>query len=219
MEIEAALLSSHLLGGTTEKISGISFIEGKWNKTDVVLAVCSEGKVNAALCAEAMILRYSPDLILNTGVAGALSETLRVPNIAIATAVAQHDMDISPLGYNKGDVLIHNKVHTLFETNKAMAEALFAVCQEEGVYAEKGVIVSGDVFVADPVKKEELKARYGAIACEMEGGAIGHVCYVNNIPFAVLRAISDTADDGTAYDPARAAVISEKIVEKTLATL
>ncbi|MBQ8908028.1 MAG: 5'-methylthioadenosine/adenosylhomocysteine nucleosidase [Clostridia bacterium] len=219
MEVEAALLKAHLADGKTEEVSGILFTRGKWNKTEVILAVCSEGKVNAALCAEAMILRYAPSAIINTGVAGGLSPTLHVPDVAVATAVAQHDMDMSPLGYQKGDVLIHDKVHSLFEVDKALMMRLFEAAEAEGSHVEAGVIVSGDAFIADPLKKEELKRRYNAVACEMEGGAIGHTCYVNGVPFAVLRAISDTADDGTAYEPARAAAISERILARALESL
>lgn len=219
MEVEAALLKAHLADGKTEEVSGILFTRGKWNKTEVILAVCSEGKVNAALCAEAMILRYAPSAIINTGVAGGLSSTLHVPDVAVATAVAQHDMDMSPLGYQKGDVLIHDKVHSLFEVDKELMMRLFEAAEAEGSHVEAGVIVSGDAFIADPLKKEELKRRYNAVACEMEGGAIGHTCYVNGVPFAVLRAISDTADDGTAYEPARAAAISERILARALESL
>lgn len=219
MKIEAELLKAHLTGGKSERISGIEFIAGKWNNAEVVLAVCSEGKVNAALCAEAMILRYAPNAVINTGVAGGLSPTLHVPDVAVATAVAEHDMDMSPLGYAKGDVLINDRVHSLFEADKEWTMRLLAAAEQAGSHVEAGVIVSGDAFIADPVKKEELCRRYNAVACEMEGGAIGHTCYVNGVPFAVLRAISDTADDGTAYQPARAAAISERILASVLTAL
>ena len=183
------------------------------------MAVCGEGKVNAAMCTEAMILRYAPSLIINTGVAGALSPTLSVPDVAIATAVAQHDYDISPLGYAPGEVLFPGGSATSFRTDAHATELMLRAAEAEGLHAEAGVIVSGDQFIADNTVKEHLARDFSGIACEMEGGSIGQVATLNGVPFAVLRAISDTADDGEKFDPVRSSEISIRLTRRLLSTL
>ena len=197
-------------------VSGLTFYEGTLDGVDVVMTVCGEGKVNAALCAEAMILVFAPELLINTGVAGGLSPTLAVPDVAVASAVCEHDYDISPLGYAKGEVLFPGGSATYFEADRRFGDAVLAAAKEEGVHAERGVIVSGDQFIADAAVKEALKRDFAGIACEMEGGSIGHVAFLNATPFAVLRAISDNADDSTKFDPIRAAEISVKLTRRAL---
>lgn len=200
----------------TQSVSGLTFYTATLEEKEVVLTVCGEGKVNAALAAQTMILLYRPSLIVNTGVAGALSPTLSVPNVAVATATAEHDYDISPLGYGVGEVLFPGGSATYFEADGEFCAAVLAAARKAGVHAESGVIVSGDQFIADADRKAELISRFGGIACEMEGGAIGHVAFLNGTPFAVIRAISDTADDGEKFDPLRAAEISVAITREAL---
>lgn len=197
----------------------LTFHVGTLDGVRVVMTVCGEGKVNAALCAEAMILLYAPSLLVNTGVAGALSPTLSVPDVAVASAVCEHDYDISALGYGKGEVLFPGGSATYFEAEKCFSNAVLRAAAEEGVHAECGVIVSGDRFIADGDTKEQLRCDFGGIACEMEGGAIGHVAFLNGVPFAVLRAISDNADDSTKFDPIRAADISVRLTRRAISLL
>lgn len=219
MSVELEKLKEAATIEKEETVSGLTFYTGTLAGKNVVMTVCGEGKVNAALSAEAMILRYAPTLLINTGVAGALSPTLSVPDVAIATAVCQHDYDISPLGYEKGQVLFPGGSAVYFEADAAAVCAFAAAADAAGVHTEQGVIASGDVFVADGALKAAIRQRFSAIACEMEGGAIGHVAYLNRTPFAVLRAISDGADDATAFDPVRAAAISVDITLRALAAL
>ncbi len=208
MSVELEKIIERMQVEETRTVSGLTFTVGMLEGHKTVATVCGEGKVNAAMCAEAMILLYNPSLLINTGVAGALSETLRVPDIAIATAVCEHDYDISPLGYRKGEVLFPGGSATSFPADAAFADALLRGAQELSLHAEAGMIVSGDCFVADSEKKQALIRDFGGIACEMEGGAIGHVAFLNQTPFAVIRAVSDSADDALGYDPVRAAVNS-----------
>jgi adenosylhomocysteine nucleosidase len=219
MSVELEKLKEAATIEKEETVSGLTFYTGTLAGKNVVMTVCGEGKVNAAPSAEAMILRYAPSLLINTGVAGALSPTLSVPDVAIATAVCQHDYDISPLGYEKGQVLFPGGSAVYFEADAAAVRAFTAAADAAGVHTEQGVIASGDVFVADGALKTAICQRFSAIACEMEGGAIGHVAYLNRTPFAVLRAISDGADDATAFDPIRAAAISVDITLRALAAL
>jgi len=203
----------------TEKktVSGLTFTKGTLEGEEVVCTVCGEGKVNAALCAEAMVLLYAPSLIVNTGVAGALSDTLHVPDIAVASAVAEHDYDISPLGYKKGEVLFPGGSATSFPADVAFTDAVLLAARELSIHAERGVIVSGDAFIADAEKKAALVRDFGGIACEMEGGAVGHVAFLNKTPFAVIRAVSDSADDATHYDPVRAVENSVALTRRAIA--
>ncbi|MBO5653186.1 MAG: 5'-methylthioadenosine/adenosylhomocysteine nucleosidase [Clostridia bacterium] len=219
MTVELEKLKEAATVTREETVSGLTFTLGVLEGKEVVMTVCGEGKVNAALSAEAMLLRYAPTLLINTGVAGALSETLSVPDVAVATAVCQHDYDISPLGYQKGQVLFPGGSATFFETDGKAASAFTAAAKEAGVHTESGVIASGDIFVAEEGLKTAIRQGFSAIACEMEGGAIGHVAFLNQTPFAVIRAISDGADDATAFDPVRAAAISVDITRRALTML
>jgi adenosylhomocysteine nucleosidase len=219
MSVELEKLKEAAVLTREETVSGLSFTLGTLEGKEVVMTVCGEGKVNAALSAEAMLLRYAPTLLINTGVAGALSETLSVPDVAVATAVCQHDYDISPLGYEKGQVLFPGGSATFFEADKTAVAAFTAAARATGVHTETGVIASGDVFVADNGLKTAIRRGFSAIACEMEGGAIGQVAFLNDTPFAVIRAISDGANDAAAFDPVRAAAISVDITRRALALL
>lgn len=192
MDVEIEAIRSLMKDRQDVTISGVRYSEGTLRGVPCVVAVCGIGKVFAAICAQTMILTWKPDLLLNIGVAGSLSTGLSVGNIAIASCVVQHDMDTSilgdPVGMLSGINLI--KLPADVDASAKLAEAAVAC----GLTVETGVIVSGDQFIGDHDKKEWLRSTFGAIACEMEGAAIGHVAFVNNVPFAVLRAISDSYD-------------------------
>ena len=191
MKIEADAIRASLTDTRTEVVSGVEFTVGKRYGKDIVLAVCGIGNVFAAICTEAMILRFAPSLILNSGVAGTLTEALSIGDIAIAKNLVQHDMDTSPLGDPVGLVSGINKIY--FDADKAAVTAFAKATASVGANSVIGTIASGDQFMSDTAKKNAIRDRFGAIACEMEGAAIAHVAYVNNVPFAVLRAISDSA--------------------------
>ncbi len=198
MDIEVEKIKAFLTETETETVSGVDFVRGKFNDKDVVVAKCGVGKVFAGLCAEAMILKYNPELIINVGVAGCLDETLKIGDIVIADSVCQHDMDTSPLGDPVG-MLSDINIIKIPADEKACE--LFSECAKElSLPYSVGTIASGDQFVSSADKKKFIIDNFGAKSCEMEGGAIGHVCYVNNVPFAVLRAMSDGADDGAKMD-------------------
>ncbi|MBQ9133901.1 MAG: 5'-methylthioadenosine/adenosylhomocysteine nucleosidase [Clostridia bacterium] len=191
MKIEADAIRASLTDTRTEVVSGVEFTIGKRYGKEIVLAVCGIGKVFAAICTEAMILRYAPTLIINSGVAGTLTETLSIGDIAIAKNLVQHDMDTSPLGDPVGLVSGINKIY--FDADEKAVAAFEKVTASVGANSAVGTIASGDQFMSDTAKKNAIRDRFNAIACEMEGAAIAHVAYVNNVPFAVLRAISDSA--------------------------
>ena len=221
MDIEVDILKADLEESSTETVSGIEFVLGKLCGKDVVIAKCGIGKVFAALCSEAMIIKYSPDFIINTGVAGSLSENLSTLDIAIAKDVVQHDFDTSALGDKKGEISGIGEIY--IPADIAVSRAVEGIVKGMGIHCEYGVIASGDQFICSAEKKEEIVKEFSAIACEMEGGAIGHVCRVNKVPFAVVRAISDSADgssdmDYSSFAP-KAAAVSAKIVENFIMSL
>lgn len=221
MQVEADGIKARLENASVETVSGIDFVSGSIGEKNVVVAKCGVGKVFAALCAEAMILKYSPDCIINTGVAGALNEKLHILDSVVADSVVQHDMDTSAIGDPVG--MISGINVTYIPADSRVAAVLADSAQTAGANVIRGTVASGDQFVADNEKKEKIRSLFGADACEMEGAAIGHVCYVNNVPFGVVRAISDGGDDDASMDfptfAAKAAEISSAAVLEFLARI
>lgn len=193
MKIEVDSIKSMLKNTTTEVISGIEFVSGTYHEQSVVVAQCGIGKVFASLCAQTMILRYRVDRLINVGVAGSLSPTLKLLDIAISDSVVEHDMDTSPLGDPVGLISGINLVK--LPASEKLVHTFSQTARSIGVNSQIGTIASGDQFIADARKKDWIAKTFDAIACEMEGAAIGHVCYVNGVDFVILRAISDNADD------------------------
>ena len=191
MEEEVAALQRQMEGVTKQVISGVTFWQGMLQGSKAVVAKCGIGKVFAAMCAQTMALTYQPDFILNTGVAGGLSPSLSVGDVALARSVVQYDMDTSACGDPVGMIPGLDFIH--FPADDRMITALQKAAVSLSCGVEIGTIASGDRFVSDPAQKDAIRQEFNAIACEMEGGAIGHVCYVNKIPFGILRVISDSA--------------------------
>ena len=198
MTIEADLIKASMTDTTAEEVSGITFVSGKLGKSEAVVAVCGIGKVFAAMCTQTMILRYEPDCIINTGVGGTLTDKLGIGDLAVSTAVVQHDMDTSPLGDPVGLISGINVIE--MAADKAIAEKVCAICEAKEIRYYCGTIASGDQFIASREKKDWIVSTFNGIACEMEGASVGQVCYVNKVPFVILRAISDSADGGACED-------------------
>ncbi len=198
MEPEVEALISALENKKSETVSGITVHTGSIYGKNVAVAKCGIGKVFAAICAQTMILKYSPDLIVNTGVGGALRSGITTGDIVIADSLCQHDMDTSAIGDPKGLVSGINMIY--FEADKRAGDILLASAKELGLNATKGRIASGDKFIASSEDKERIIADFSADACEMEGCAIAQTAFVNGIPFAVVRAISDSADGEATMD-------------------
>lgn len=231
MKIEAERIVAAMEDASVETVGGIEFTVGKIRmpnqhaggeigEADVVVAVCGIGKVFAAMCAQTMIVRYAPDCIINTGVAGSLSPDIGVGDVVIAEDVVEHDFDTTAFGDPPGLIPTLNvvKMHCSDKLRMSvLRNAAANVLDGSGtkVFTDR-VIATGDQFIADAGKKRWIVEQFGASACEMEGGAIGQVCSANQVPFAVVRSISDSADGGAVEDyPAfakRAAEISAKIV-------
>ncbi len=192
MDVEVNSFKELMTDKQTELISGIEFVRGKlWGKS-VVVAVSGVGKVNAAICTQTMCLKYAPRFIINSGVAGGLEKSLNICDVVIASAVIQHDMDTSPLGDPVGFVSGINLID--IPCDEKISNVLYEASNENGIHTLIGKIASGDQFINSAAKKEYLVDTFGAYACEMEAASIGHVAYKNNIPFCILRSISDNAD-------------------------
>lgn len=198
MKIEAELIEAAMTDIVRETCGSIEYCLGKIGTTDIVLAVCGIGKVFAAICAQTMIVKYAPDAVINTGVGGTLTKKLSVGDVAVSSAVVQHDMDTSALGDPVGLISGINIVE--IPADAALAEKISAIVKSMGINTVTGTIATGDQFIGNQETKNRIADTFGAIACEMEGAAIGQVCYVNKVPFAVIRAISDDADGGACED-------------------
>lgn len=179
-------------------ISTVDFYKGKINGTDVVVAQAGVGKVNAALTAQTMILEYNVKMIINIGVAGGIADNLRIGDIVVADRVCEHDMDTTPLGDPAGFITGLDCVY--MECDRKVSDIIMECTKELGYNAMYGTIASGDIFVSTDDVRNKIRDVFNGAAAEMEGAAIGHVCTMNNIPFAVLRAMSDCANDDSKVD-------------------
>ncbi len=208
MDKEANPLIEQMTDTSVETVSGIAFTRGNLRGHSAVVAVCGIGKVFAAMCAQTMILQFAPARIINTGVAGSLSTALKIGDLAIAEKVVQHDMDTSALGDPKGLISGINEVY--LPADKEMGALLLDCAADIGVNTQLGIIASGDRFVSDDSYKAFITKTFNGIACEMEGAAIGQVCFVNHVPFAIIRAISDDASGEAQMDYPQFAALAAK---------
>ena len=174
------------------RLCGYEYVYGKLRGQEVVLAKCGVGKVNAAVCAQAMIMTWPVKLIINSGVAGALRAPLEIGDICVAKDLVQHDVDTTAVGDPIGFVSTVEK--TYFPCAEWAVEGILKAADGfEGIRAMRGRIASGDQFITDAEVKARIIANFDADACEMEGGAIAQVCYINGVDCAVIRAISDSS--------------------------
>jgi adenosylhomocysteine nucleosidase len=175
-------------------VASMEFCEGILKGKDVVVVRSGIGKVNAAVCTQILVDLYQVDAVINTGVAGSLQNEIDIADIVLSTDTLQHDMDATGFGYEHG--VIPRMDNSIFKADKRMVKLAKEVCNE--VIPEVGVhtgrVVSGDQFISDCDKKDWLVEKFGGCCTEMEGAAIAQAAYLNNIPFLVIRAISDKAD-------------------------
>lgn len=179
----------------TEVCSKISFTRGMINDTECVVALSGIGKVNAAVCTQVAIMKYSPDIVINTGVAGALKENVKIGDIVLADFVMQHDIDTTAIGDVKALISTLNIVKIPCDsfTNKKIMD----LTKELNIPIHVGTVASGDQFICSKEKLINIRDEFNAAVCEMEAGSIGQVCYMNDVPFVVLKIISDGAGEGS----------------------
>ena len=198
MDTEIQIIREKMDRCRTNSLYGLTFYQGKIGSFDVVLAKCGIGKVNAARCAQILIDRSNPDYLINTGVAGGVGPNLKVGDIVLSTDLVQHDVRMDALGCVDGCLSLDGSkdMPTLFHADEALLTRFEKVAKETAGEAaiHRGRIATGDTFIADRESKKKIYDTFGALACEMEGGAIAHVAQAAGVPFLVVRAISDLAD-------------------------
>ena len=218
MQPEVEAIIAALSDRECETISGITLYTGVIEGKRVAVAKCGLGKVFAALCAEIMILKYDPDLLVNTGVGGAIGGGLHCGDVVIADKLCQHDMDTSAIGDPKGLVSGINMIY--FEADARAREILLEQGSTLGLAVKSGTVATGDKFIASGEDKHRIATDFGASVCEMEGCAIAQTAFVNGTPFAVVRAISDSADGEATMDyPTFLGIASKNSTNLTLALI
>ena len=196
MEREVSTLKRLLFNCRTTIVSGMTFFSGKLEDKDVVVVQSGIGKVNAALCAEILCLKFNIDKIINTGIAGATGGNLGVFDFVVSTETLYHDFDTTAFGYKLGQV---PGMAEKFTADAYMINAAITAFEKTDFAKEhkimKGLIASGDQFISGVERKDFIKSNFKPLCVEMEGCAIAHACSLNKVPFVIVRCMSDTADD------------------------
>lgn len=198
MELEVETLLAAMEDRKSEVHASSTFHAGKLEGLDVVVVQCGIGKVNAALCVQLLRDIYGVTHLVNTGIAGSLSASLDIGDLVVSRDAMYHDFDCCAFGYPKGQV---PGMPLVFPADTALAEYAYGAAEEVNPgHCHMGRIASGDQFVADKVLKTNIIETTQAVCTEMEGAAIAHTAYRNSLPFVILRAISDKADDSADMD-------------------
>lgn len=193
-EQELAGLEEYLKESRREKgMAGCTFLTGRAGGCRVVAMRCGIGKVNAAIGAQVLIDQYHPQALVNIGAAGALAPGMRVYDMVISEDAVQHDMDVAGLGYAPG--IIPDQEESYFKADPELMELAKAAGEAEGLKVHTGRIASGDLFVAGEAQRQRIYGTFGALCAEMEGAAVAHCCWRNQVPFVIIRSMSDTAGE------------------------
>lgn len=219
---EIELLHAKMDVSQSVKHAGITFIEGKLRNQTIVVCKSGVGKVNAAMCTQALIDQFDIQAVIFTGVAGALDPTLNIGDVVISTDCQQHDMDVTALGFPRGTIPFQET--SLFAADQYLSDlAYHASVTLFAEKAKRGRILSGDQFIANREKVSKLFTEFQGICTEMEGAATAQVCVTNQIPFVVVRSMSDKADGSAPGNfnefMQQAALHSFQIVEEMLKSL
>ena len=198
MDVEVATLKEGMEGLEAAHIAGMEFCSGRLEGLDVVVVQCGVGKVNAAMCTQILCSSYGVTHLVNTGIAGSLCADLDIADMVISTDAMYHDLDVTVFGYAAGQVPGMPVSYAADETLRGYAFAA-AEAVNPG-HTAHGRVASGDQFVSGKEQKEKIIVNTAAICTEMEGAAIAHTAYRNGVPFVILRAISDKADDSADMD-------------------
>ena len=194
MEVEVEKLRGMMVDPKVRTVAGMTFCQGTIKGKEAVVVRSGVGKVNAGLCSQILVDQYHVDGIINTGIAGSLRNEVNVGDIVLSTTAVQHDMDASGFGYQIGEIpqLGMKELRTLAEK----------CCQKANpdIQTFTGRVASGDQFINDKEKKAWIRETFDAYCTEMEGAAIAQAAYLNQIPYLVVRAISDKADDSANVD-------------------
>ena len=218
MDIEVSGIIAKMTDIKTSVISGSTYTSGKIDGRECVVVKCGIGKVNAAVAAQTMILTYRPDIVINTGVGGSTSLNTHIGYVVIAENVIQHDMDTTAIGDKKGTIFLPEGNIDYIPCSKEVVQKLEKACEDiADTHYVKGTVSTGDHFITGNERRSALNSDFNAMACEMEGGSIGQVCYLNKVPFGIVRAISDSMseeDDAVEYT-----VFSKSAAKKSISII
>lgn len=180
--------------------AGMEFYKGKLEGRDVVVVRCGVGKVNAAMCVQVLADRFEVNGIINTGIAGSLRAEINIGDMVLSTDAVQHDVDATVFGYRPGQVPQMDVF--AFEADERLRAAAKECCRNVNpdISVFEGRVLTGDQFIAGKDKKEWLEETFHGFCTEMEGAAIAQAAHLNQIPFLIVRAISDKADDSATMD-------------------
>jgi len=199
MEEEVLKLKKMMKVDRIEKKANMEFYKGILLDKDVVIVRSGIGKVNAAICTQILIDDFNVDIVINTGVAGRVNEKLNPGDVVISKDLVQHDVDGTCIDYKPGQ--IPRMDDYIFKADEKLISLAFEATKDiEHFKVHIGRIATGDQVIADSKKLIWLKETFDALAVEMEGAAIAHASYINNIPFVVIRSISDFADENHVAD-------------------
>ena len=199
MDVEVATLKERMENKTVRTIADSHYCEGKLEGMDVVVVQCGVGKVNAAQCAQLLCRCYGVTHIVNTGIAGSLNAELDIGDFVISKDAIYHDVDATNFGYPMCQVP-GMSVLVFAADDMLLQEAFVAADAAHPGHVRIGRVATGDQFVADKALKEKIIQNTGAFCTEMEGAAIAHTAWKNGVPFVIIRAISDKADDSAEMD-------------------
>ena len=183
-----------------KEIYGLTFKTGQIEKNKIIVVKCGVGKVNAARVTQILIDTFNVKCVINVGAAGALNPFLNIGDIVIGEKLIQHDFDITAFDHDKGYITgvgdyIYSDIE-LIEKFKKAANNL----KEKDYKIKTGIIATGDIFCTDIEMKNKIFSKFDADCVEMEGAAIAQVCYLDNIPFIVIRSISDSPNVNNEID-------------------
>lgn len=217
MAVEVAALKEKMENLTVTEKAGMAFYDGVLEGLPAVVVQCGVGKVNAAMCAQILCDCFGVTHLVNTGIAGSLCAELDIGDLLVSRDAMYHDFDCVHFGYEMGKVPGMDVV--AFPANEQMMEYAFAGAESVNPgHTRIGRVASGDLFVAEKSVKNRIIEKTGALCTEMEGAAIAQTAYRNGVPFVILRAISDKADDSAEMDyPTFEAIAADRCARVTLA--
>lgn len=215
MESEVDSIFANMTSKEKININNLTFYKGLLFNKDVVVVKCGIGKVNAALCTQLLILTFKVDKIINTGIAGATGKGLTIYDFVVSSQAVYHDFDTSFFGYKLGQVPGMEETFKADEDLQKLALQAFEKSElAKNHKIQNGLIASGDQFISGGERKSFIINNFHPLCVEMEGCAIAHTCFANNIPFVIIRCMSDCADDSAVetYEESKASKASSEFL-------
>lgn len=223
MEEEVSKLKERMLIKETITKASMEFVKGTLGEKEIVVVRSGIGKVNAAICTQILIDLFDVKAIINTGIAGSLRAEINIGDIVLSSDALQHDVDATGFGYDYG--VIPRMENSIFAASERLIKIAKESCEtvNKDISTFVGRIVSGDQFVSSKEKKDWISSNFQGYCTEMEGAAIAQVAYLNRIPFLIVRAISDKADNSAQMDygefEAKAIIHSVKLMVEMIQRL